>query len=419
MARPSKKRFELESKQIRYLKKKFNISKIEEIDTAVLKTLKENMKLLSDTRVKKKSKYKIWDIVMCTILAVLFGAEDWEDIHEFVEYHYDFLREFLLLTGGIPNKITYERVMSIIDYHELENILNDFLFSLTNKIVEKDIINIDGRTSNGSDRKKTLYREEQRPLNVLNAYSNEYGICLASEMIDEKSNEIPTIPEILKRFKVKDNIITWDALNTQSKNVETVIKLKGDYVVPIKGNQGNFYEDLKLYFDDKKLEIIKAGNSKSAYMQNKEKRGSQIITYEYYQTIDIDWYFEKDKWKGIHSIGLVLKKIDTGKEILEERRYYISSLFNDIELFSKSIRNHWSVENKLHWHLDFTFRQDKNRTANKSALISLEIINKFCLTILKRIKPFYDNKSLKRIRKIINYDFEKSIVNIMCYLSLN
>lgn len=100
-------------------------------------------------------------------------------------------------------------------------------------------------------------------------------------------------------------------------------------------------------------------------------------------------------------------------------RYYISSLFCDINLFSKAIRNHWLVENKLHWHLDFTFKKDSNTTSNKIALMDLELINKFCLAILNKVKPFYNNISLKQIRKRISYDFEKSLVNLLCYLSLS
>lgn len=188
--------------------------------------------------------------------------------------------------------------------------------------------------------------------------------------------------------------------------------------MPIKGNQGNFYNDLILYFNEKRLEVIKAGNSKSAYLNYYEKRGQNTIHYEYYQTEDVKWYFDKDKWKKLNSIGLVKKTIDNGKEVKEEYRYYISSLFLNIELFSKSIRNHWSVENKLHWHLDFTFKQDKNTTMDKKALMNLELVNKFCLGILNKIKPFYQDISLKRIRKILSYNFEKGLIDIMCYLSL-
>lgn len=420
MARPSKRRFELEIRQINYIKKLLGIDKIEDVDKAAMKRLKNNLKKIKDVRVKGKTKFKIWDIIICSILAVLFGAQDWEDIRDFVNYHYEWLREFLLLTGGIPCVKTYERVFSIINSSELEDILNDFIMSFNIKSnLEKDIINLDGRVSKGSSRQETEYQDKMKPLNVLNAYSNKYGICLASEMIEEKSNEIPTIPEILKRFKVKGNIITWDALNTQTDNVKAVVELKGDYVIPIKGNQSNFYNDLIDYFDEKKLETIKAGNSKSAYLDYYEKRGCQSIHYEYYQTTDVNWYFDKKKWEKLNSIGVVKKTIDDGNKTKIGMRYYISSLFCNIDLFSKAIRNHWSVENKLHWHLDFTFKQDSNTTSNKMALMNLELINKFCLAILNRVKPFYDNISLKRIRKRISYNFEKSLINLMCYLSLS
>lgn len=422
MARPSKRRFELEIKQINQIKKKLNISKIEDVDIATMKLLKEKLKNLQDLRVKKKTKFKMWDIVICSILAVLFGANTWEDIHDFVGNHYSFLRKFLLMTGGIPHKKTYERVMAIIKPEELENIFNDFLMTFCiNKTMEKDIINIDGRVSKGSARNKTAYTNKIKPLNVLNAYSNNYGICLASEMIEDKTNEIPTIPDILTRFNVKGNIITWDALNTQVKNVEAVIDLHGDYVVPVKGNQKNFYNDLIDYFDEKTLECIKAGRSNSEYLSYPEKRGSNNIIYEYYQTSDVKWYHDKDKWKKLNTIGVVKKTIYDGihKRPKIEMRYYVSSLNVNIELFSKAIRNHWSVENKLHWHLDFTFKQDENTTSNKKALFNLELINKFCLGVLKKVKPYYNNISLRRIRKIISYNFEKSIVDLMCYLSLN
>lgn len=420
MARPSKKRFELDRKQINYIKKLLNISKIEDVDKSCMILLKNKLKTLSDPRMQHKTKFKLWDIIICTVLAVLFGGESWDDVHDFVELHYSWLREFLLMTGGIPCTVTFERVFSIINPAELETVFNDFLFMFTlNDSGEQDIVNLDGRVSKGSARAKTEYQDKIKPLNVLNAYSNKYGICLASECIEDKTNEITAIPNILKRFNVKGNIITWDALNTQSANVEAVVDLKGDYVVPVKGNQKNLYEDLKVYFNDEKLEEIRKGDKKSEYLEYCESRGSKAIHYEYYQTKDIKWCFEKDKWKKLNSIGVVKKTTIEGTKKRTELRYYISSLGLDIEMFSKAIRNHWSVENKLHWHLDFTFRQDKNTTANKKALMNLELVNKFCLSILKKIKPFYKNISIRRIKKIMSYDNEKALVNMMCYLALS
>ena len=301
------------------------------------------------------------------------------------------------MTGGIPTWQTYENVFTIIDSKELENILVDFFTSLIITSSDRDLLNIDGRTDNGSARKETDYNKKEKPLNVLNMYSNKYGICLASEQIDSKTNEIPTIPDILKRTNIKNCIVTWDALNIQTKNVEAVIEGKGEYVVPIKGNQGNFYKDLEDYFNDKELEYIIAGKTNTAYYSHIEKSHSQAIKYEYFQTTDVNWYFDKASWKSLHSIGLVKKPITKNKTETVEKRYYISSLFIDIIEFSNAIRNHWSVENKLHWHLDFTFREDKNTTKNKNALLNLQIVNKFVLGVLNKVKKYYEKLSLKKL----------------------
>ena len=114
---------------------------------------------------------------------------------------------------------------------------------------------------------------------------------------------------------------------------------------------------------------------------------------------------------------MVKKTIERNKETIVEKRFYISSLFIDIELFSRSIREHWSVENKLHWHLDFTFREDKNTTQNKNALMNLQLINKFCLAILSKVKSRY-NMSLKKIRYKLSINFEQEFITILCYLQL-
>ena len=156
-------------------------------------------------------------------------------------------------------------------------------------------------------------------------------------MIEDKTNEIPNIPQVLDKLKLKDVIVTWDALNTQTNNITAVIERGGDYVVPIKANQGNFYTDLELYFKEDVLDEIRIGKLKSVYKKIIEKANSKIITYEYFQTEDVKWYFDIDKWKNLNTFGLVQKTIEDGEKITIEKRYYISSLFNDIELFSRAI----------------------------------------------------------------------------------
>lgn len=238
------------------------------------------------------------------------------------------VEKILMLTGDIPSAITYKRVFSIIKPEELENICVLFaqgvlkLFSS-----KKDIMNIDGTTDNGSKRNENDVRDKVKSLNVLNVYSNNLGLCVASEKIEDKTNEIPTIPKILDRINVKGNNITWDALNTQKFNIEKVIKLKWDYVVPIKLNQESFYIDLALYLNDKQLGIIKASGTGNAYLKQTEKLHSCIITYEYFQTEDISWYHDLKNWKGIESFGLVKKTIGKNKTIEIRYLVYILLLF--------------------------------------------------------------------------------------------
>ena len=322
-----------------------------------------------------------------------------------------------MLTGGIPSAITYKRIFSIIKSEELENICVLFAQDVLKLFSSKrDIMNIDGKVDNGSKRNENDIRDKVKSLNVLNVYSNNLGLCVASEKIEDKTNEIPTIPKILERINVKGNIITWDALNTQKSNVEKVISLKGDYVVPIKLNQENFYNDLVLYFNDKQLEIIKANGTGNSYIKNIEKSHSSIITYEYFQTEDISWYYDLKNWKGVKSFGVVKKTTEKNKNKTVEFRYYISSLYIDIETFSNAIRQHWSVENKLHWHLDFTFKQDDNSTMDKNALLNLQILKKLSLAFLNDVKRIY-NRSLRLIRFKLSLSYETEILRFFNILA--
>lgn len=411
-----KKRKETKSEIIEKLLTKYEVS-LDELNYDALKQFKEKVKALSDTRQKGKVKYKIWDIVVVSFLAILGNCNDWEEIREFAIAKKNWLRNFLMLTGGIPSAITYKRTFSIIKSEELENICVLFaqdvlkLFSS-----ERDIMNIDGKVDNGSKRNENDIRDKVKSLNVLNIYSNNLGLCVASEKIEDKTNEITTIPKILERINVKGNIITWDALNTQKSNAEKVVNLKGDYVVPIKLNQENFYNDLVLYFNDKQLEIIKANGTGNSYIKKIEKSHSSTITYEYFQTEDISWYYDLKSWKGVKSFGVVKKTTDKNKNKTVEFRYYISSSYIDIETFSNAIRQHWSVENKLHWHLDFTFKQDDNSTMDKNALFNLQILKKLSLAFLNDVKRIY-NRSLRLIRFKLSLSYETEILRFFNILA--
>ena len=319
------------------------------------------------------------------------------------------------MTGGIPTSITYERVIGSIEKTTLESLCLFFLTDVIEikKKKSREILNIDGKVDKSSsyhyiDENGIL--QEIKNLNVLNVYSNNYQMCIFSEMIEDKTNEITAFPTVIQSLNIRNAIVTVDALNTQKENCKIVKKKRGDYVFALKGNQGNFYEDVKLYFTKKVMKELET--KKNCYSHQIETRGNETIIYDYYQTDDITWYHDYKAWKGLKTIGLVRKtitKIDGST--VTELRYYISSLDVDINLFNKCIRKHWSVENKLHWQLDYTFKQDNNTTIDKDALLGLQIIKKMALAFLTPIKE-EKNVSFNKLRLAISYNVEDEINKI-------
>lgn len=397
---------------------KDNSIDIDLLSTDELKEILGIFKLQKDNREQYKVKHKMEDIVMITFLALMSNANEWTEIYNFAIHHEKWLKKFLKLKNGIPSHDTIQRVISILNPQELYNDCLKYIIKkiddLTSKEEnEKDVLSMDGKTSNGSSRSK-LTTEEIKPVNTMSIYSHNYGISLVQDYIDEKSNEIPMGPELIKKLKLNNCILTADALNTQKDTVEAIIKAKGDYVLALKKNQKRFYEDVKDYFEDK-VNIKKIED----YFEETEKSHSKIITRKYYMTNDIKWLHGHKKWKNLKSIGVEFKTIEniqTG-EITKENRYFIISFENNIHDFSDAVRKHWGVENNLHAPLDIIFLEDKNKTLEKNGAKNLGIFRRIVLNILKFIQCYYNKMSLKLIRFDISMDVETGLEKVFKILN--
>ena len=359
---------------------------IHDLNFEILKTLNTKMMNLDDSRHGSYELHYMNEIVIIVFLALLSNCDEWTQIYMFQVQHEDWLHNFLKLPYGLPSISTIRRVMSMIDTKDLEIICVEFIYEKTAEIErnihienKRDIITLDGKEINSSGREFSK-KGKVKNIQAMSAYSTKYDMTLATEFIDDKTNEIPTGPKLLSRLNIENTIITFDALNTQENTIEYIIKNKGDYVAPVKGNQGSLYKDLKDYFD---IEDLK---KKANYYKEQEKSHGQIEIRDYYLVSDVDWISSKKKWRNLTSIGIVNKKttnINTG-EVKEEIRYYITSLYdNELKEFVKAIRNEWKIENNLHWHLDVTFKEDKNLTTEKTAQKNLNILRKLGLNILK------------------------------------
>ena len=392
-------------------------------DVTALKELHMRMGEIFDPRNQAYVRHELGDVIMIVLLAVLANADEWLEVEAFGKAHEKWLRRFLRLEHGIPSDDTFRIVMSLLNTNYVYGIAVSFLMGKVDEILdaakvkgatigvptEKETLSVDGKTSRGSGRKETDVAGAAS-LHTLNAYSSAYGFCVGQSFIEGKTNEIAHMPELLRRLDLRGTIVTWDALNTQKETVKAVMEGKGDYVGALKGNQHNFFKDVKDYFEPEVIRKLK-GNPKS-YVSTKEKERSSVVTREYYLTDDIGWLYDREKWAGLKTIGMAVKTTmsnNPSKSPTMEVRYFICSV-TDIMEFSNAVRDHWGVENGLHWHMDFTFRDDKNTTMARNGAKNLQIFKKLAMAILKMAQCLYPKRtSLKLIRYKVSMNFENEI----------
>lgn len=361
-----------------------------------MEQLLEWMEIIEDVRQEGKVRHKIKDILIIVLFATLANADTWEEIADFATWNEEYLKQYIELKNGVPSHDTIQRVMGMIRPENLQQLQVRWQELLNSNEGEKlkKIICLDGKTMRSNKRK------QGKPCHIVSAWSREDGYCLGQRAVDEKSNEITAIPQVLESIEIKGQVVTIDAMGTQTAIVEVIRKRRADYVLAVKGNQGTLEEDIRLYFED--VEVLENLKKSGGYKKTIEKAHSQIEIREYYQTEDIRWMIQKKNWKGLKSIGMEKNTLKRDGKETTEYRYYISSLGQDMELFSRAVRGHWSIES-MHWQLDVTFREDANTTADKTAAQNQNIIRKWCLSMLKLLEIRGKKMSLKRKRFNISF----------------
>lgn len=358
-----------------------------------------------DERQEWKVVHKLADVVFIVLIALLANADDWQEIEIFCKENEDLLRQYVPLTNGIPSHDTMQRVFASINPEVMQQINVRWKELLSREEGEKlkKILCIDGKTMRGNGNKN------QEPLHVVSAWSKDNGVCFGQISEDSKGKEIPMIEALLDTLSIKNQIVTIDAIGTQTVIAKKIKAGKGDYVFAVKGNQPSLQENIVLYFQDE--EFLKQIKEKGNHLKTVEKAHGCIETREYLQTDDISWLPDKERWSGLKSIGMVKTTSLSEKGENIEIRYFISSLIVDIDMFSQAVRGHWSVES-MHWHLDVTFREDHNQTLEKTAAENMNILRKLALSILKTF-DMGKKYSLKKKRFALSCAFPKFVCSLM------
>lgn len=257
---------------------------------------------------------------------------------------------------------------------------------------------------------------EKKAIHIVNAWVDENNLILGQLKTDSKSNEITAIPELLELLFLKESVVTIDAMGTQKNIAEKIIQKKGDYVLALKGNQGLFHKEVIEYMQDGFNDNFK--NMDISKKTTIEKGHGRIEKREYFQTNDIEWFSEKDKWKGLKSIGMVRRTVAKKDKESVETSYYISSLKapldSECDLFAKAIRNHWGIES-CHWMLDVVFREDESLVRKNNGAENLSMLRKIAMNILKTELPGNKkmSKNMKRFRASMDNTLLEQIIKGM------
>jgi len=350
---------------------------------------------LRDPRIERTKKHNLLDIIILSVLAVLSGAESYDSIELFGKTNSDFLKQFLGLKNGIPSHDTINRVFQVLNPRQFERQFISWVNGLKDDGVLEKVISIDGKTIRGS--KDNFHHRS--PLHSVHAWSVENGICLGQIACGEKTNEITAIPQLLELLDIKGSIITIDAMGTQRAIAEKIIENGGDYILAVKGNQGGLEEEVHALCKQSRPVLdtceVEKGHGRI------ETRRCEVFE----KGIFVD---EENRWKGLATVIKITSTREFSSKTQTQERFYISSLHTNSD-FNKYIRDHWSVENNLHWTLDMTFREDEQRKRANHAAANFAIVRKIVLNMLKKDKGKESLRS-KRLKAAWNKEF---LINLL------
>lgn len=347
---------------------------------------------VKDHRMINKCKHKLSDILFIGLLTHLSNGEDFVDMVLFGKTHKTFLQEYITLANGIPSEDTFERVFSAIEPDVLRVCLNDYGKDVVGLLSEKQIC-LDGKKLKGV----SPTSRGNRGLYILNAWVAENRICVGQKRVEDKSNEITAIPALIEQLDVKDAVVSIDAIGCQRDIAEQIVKKEGHYLLALKTNQRELYDDAECGFKACKPISI-SENWEYDHGRYETRKCSILPAGEVLLPENLS------QWCGLKTIIKVeAMRLIRGKETSETRFYISDEQGKTAEYYNALVRGHWSIENQLHWHLDVTFKEDASRARKGNVAENLSTLRKLALQI---ITAQNDKLSLKKRRVMAAYDDE-------------
>ena len=353
---------------------------------------------LEDPRIDRTKLHKLLDILVIAICAVICGADNWEEVQLFGEAKRGWFKSFLELPHGIPSHDTFWRVFARLDPGQFRESFVSWIASVS-EVTQGQVIAIDG---------KTLRRSHDRALgrgaiDMVSAWATANHLVLGQVKVDDKSNEITAIPELLRVLEVSGCIITIDALGCQKEIAKAIVERDADYVLALKENHGRLYEDVVKLFDDLEASEFKA----YPYSQDQtvNKNHGRLETRTCYVITDpqiLPQLRDAPEWQDLRSVVKVHTKRQLVDQVTYKDRYFISSLASDAPHLLEIVRSHWRIENELHWVLDIAFREDESRIRKDHGPENFAVLRHIALNLVKQEKT--QKASVKGKRLMAGWD---------------
>jgi|ERR1700733_6167584 predicted transposase YbfD/YdcC len=365
-------------------------------------SLKRHFRKLKDPRLHRRRRHELLNIIVMAICAVIADCDGWQDIEVFVRNREKWFRRFLDLPNGVPSHDTFERVFSRLDPAAFGACFQSWVQAV-GAAVGLSHVAIDGKTLRHSyDRASDL-----GPLHLVSAWATQQHLTLGQVAVDSKSNEITAIPKLLELLDLKGALVTIDAMGCQKDIAAKIVAGGADYVLTVKENQPQLLEDIQATIAQALDGNVRA--DRISHFTKKEQGHGRLEERSYVVVEVVDGIRDRVAWAKLTTVGMCVNERTSNGKTTTEARYFIGSRRMSAKRYGMTLRNHWGVENNLHWQLDMTFDEDASRIQERNAAENFAWLRRIAISLLKQHPSKLSLRS-QRKAAALNPDFLEEIV---------
>lgn len=354
---------------------------------------------IEDPRIARCRPHLLEDIIMIVVCGTIAGAQHYHEIASYAHYKHTMLKEFLHLPNGIPSSVTLWRVFERLDASMLESCLRQYGGTILAELEDKHI-SVDGKQMRGTG------SEGEGNLHVVSAWLNGEGLTLGQQRVENKSNEKTAIPALLEQLDVSGSLISINAMGCNITIAEKIVNEQADYLLALKANKGFLYEQIKDRLDQA-LEGYCGDDlhTEMDFGHGRLERRSCLVNDQ------LQWIDEITDWKGLSSIAVVESERESKGQSTIQRRYYLCSVANaTAQQVLHWSRNHWGIENNLHWVLDVAFEEDSSKVSTGQGALNLATVRKLAMRMIQEDTQIKGSFKTKRKVAGWNDDYMKGIL---------